>query len=315
MFVFKEEFSQYNDHFESSGVGFGASLFIHALFLLILFMMIVTPDTHKLLEPASRQAATTIAAPVILYSGPTPQPHKTVTAQPGSKGGVGTPGTQGASTSTAPKQPLKTAEQTTPIPPKPVGIPSTEKKEPTKQATTKEKEQTPFLEKTEAPSLFKAVEQTTPADGQKKQAASKEEIRRHKLTLADLFQTMPHLMQAANQAAQSGDGDTLVISQGDMKYYTFLKKFITHINEVFTFYGGPQKIDSWMKEGLIRKNTSMSVVIDKKGNVLEVILTGSSGYQPFDELSIQAVHQASPFPPVPEYLNHEKVRVELMSYI
>jgi len=306
----------FTDHLESTGVGFGASLFFHIILLLILFLMIASPDARKLLEPASRQSATSIAAPVVLYSGPPPQPHKTVSARPGSKGGVGTPGTPGAKVPTAQKQPpLKTMPKTMPLPPKPQGVQSPAQKEPKKETPTKAKEKTPFLEKTEAPSMFKAVEQTAPADGQKKQAADKEELRRHKLTLADLFQTMPHLMQAANQAAQAGDGDTLVISQGDMKYYTFLTKFITHINDVFAFHGGPQKISQWMQQGYIKKNTSMSVVTDKKGNVLEVRLTGSSGYAPFDELSMETVRQASPFPPVPDYLNHEKVRVELMSYI
>lgn len=307
---------EFAERFESKGLGLGASLFFHVIFLILLFIALTTPDVHRLLEPASRQSATPITAPVVLYSGPTPQPHKTVMARPGSRGGVGKPGTPGAQVPTSQKQqPLKTMPKTMPLPPKPQGKESNTHKEPKKETPTKQKEKTPFLEKTEAPSMFKVQDQTAPADGQKKQLADKHEIRRHKLTLADLFQTMPHLMQAANQAAQAGDGDTLVISQGDMKYYTFLKKFITHINEVFAFHGGPRQIDQWLREGQIKKNAAMSVVIDKQGNVLEVRLTGSSGYPPFDELSVQAAHQASPFPPVPDHLNHEKVRVELMSYI
>ncbi|MFS8506652.1 MAG: TonB C-terminal domain-containing protein [Candidatus Babeliales bacterium] len=100
-----------------------------------------------------------------------------------------------------------------------------------------------------------------------------------------------------------------------MKYYSFFNQFLTHINQVFAFHGGPEKFSSYIQSGKQLKNAALFVIIDQQGKVLSRSITSSSGYAPADALILQAVDQASPFPPVPQHFNHKTVRIELISMI
>lgn len=85
------------------------------------------------------------------------------------------------------------------------------------------------------------------------------------------------------------------------------------MNQVFAFNNGPETLQKWAQEGLIKKNVGISIIIDRKGKVLETIFLSPSGYQPFDELTLKTVQAASPFPPVPELFKEKTVRVNLTS--
>ena len=286
--------------------GLGTSIFLHAILLLIIFIFVASPDISLFDPPKASSQITPIAAPIILYSG-SPQPlQKTVVSQKQILKQV-QPVQQ-----TIPKQQRPSSDIT-----KKTEKNKTEPVGKNNKIIKKETIKKSLVEKTEEPALFKIAEESSLSFGGRT-FANAEELRRYKLTLADLFKKMPHHLTAEQitTGTEKGSGkQTLVISQGDMKYYSFLQKFVTHINQVFSFHGGPDKARVWAKKGLIKKNTGISIVIDKAGKVINVILTYSSGYKPFDELSIDTVKQASPFPPVPDYFNHEKVRIELSSYL
>ncbi len=140
------------------------------------------------------------------------------------------------------------------------------------------------------------------------------DVRKRRLTLADLFTTMPHTNpEGSSQEGNGTAGNQLVITQGDIRHYSFLQKFIGHINDSFTFYGGPKKLSAWAQKGAIKRNAGLAVSIDRKGNVLKIELLNSSGHPEVDAILLEGIKIASPFPPVPENITHEKVRVELIS--
>jgi hypothetical protein len=122
---------------------------------------------------------------------------------------------------------------------------------------------------------------------------------------------MPHTLKQI--ASEGKDGEELVIVQGDMKYYSFLKQFLKHINEVFTFHGGPQKLIALAQSGSIKQSAGISVIINKKGAVIDKKLVKTTGCPQADLLLLNAIESASPFPPVPHHFGHEQVRVELIS--
>lgn len=168
-----------------------------------------------------------------------------------------------------------------------------------------------IIEAVNYPSLFSVPQEIKKTDGND-HYEDNGDLRSKKLTLADLFKSLLPPQEKSDNVTTDG---MLIISQGDMKYYSFLQKFITHINQVFAFHGGPAQVRNWLQKGFLQKNTALSIIIDKKGSVLDVDITQSSGYIPFDELSIKTVHQASPFPPIPDRIGHDKVRVDLSSYL
>jgi TonB family protein len=278
----------------------------------------------------------TLSAPVVLYSGsigksgqaaPAPKSPPPSTTDDDKQGSLKTePGHSGATKGVE----QKTAAQKITPEPKPKSIkekrilkahfngpilparksdqeiaqPITEIIKEQKETQEKESEQT-----AEIPSMFQAAEKPF----EQEQQNDPNGLRKRRLTLSDLFRTMPHLMNKLSK--ESEQGDQLVVVQGDMKYYTFLKVFLTHINQVFAFHGGPQKMHDFAQDGKLKKNAGLSVVIDRQGKVLSHAITHSSGHQPADELITQAVDLASPFPPVPPHFTHKTVRIELVSVV
>lgn len=263
-------------------------------------------------QPTLAQQVPTLAAPVLLYSG--------------SSAAIKAQAQQAQQNTSTQKNVQQANQQTPPGSLHPSDLQATGKNEgvQTEQkksgATQKVQEQekaekieapTTIVEKTESPSIFKASEKTfTPEAGSSNDPG---EIRKRRLTLADLFKSMPHLMKRIAEGSE--EGEQLVITQGDMRYYSFLKKFLGHINQVFAFHGGPQKLVDWYKAGRIKANAGFSVVIDQKGNVLETVLRHSTGDPAADKLLLETFDAASPFPPVPESFGHQQVRVELVSVV
>ncbi len=178
-----------------------------------------------------------------------------------------------------------------------------------------------ILESTDAPALF-TLPKPTPevSNSTAEQTTAYRQLRKNKLTLADLFKDLSSPLgfpDSIDNNSQDGElnANMLVINQGDMKYYSFLEKFITHINQVFSFHNGPNQARQWAQQGLLKNNTNLTIIIDKKGNVLAAEILQSSGYAPFDKLSLKTIYLASPFPPIPDRLGHQKIRVNLSSYL
>lgn len=219
----------------------------------------------------------TLSAPIVLYSGTVTQPTQAETPQ-FSKQLTSFPQESGTSTT----------QNTIP---------------------EEEKPTAPIAEPTKAPTLFEAAEKPF----KQSKETDTGQVRRRQLTLADLFKGMPHMMKKIAEGVQ--DSQELVIVQGDMKHYSFLKKFVTHINQVFAFQGGPEKMLNWAQNGSIKQRAGISVTIDRKGNVLSSRLMRSCGHTQADELLLNAINAASPFPPVPAHIAQKTVRVELVSIV
>lgn len=316
----------------------------HIIVLCPLFLSFVTQKhQHKQNELTNPLPAINthlhprLSAPVVLYSGPigkpgaqqtsaqkTPPPTQTEKGAAKAEPGIATAATgsdkqniaQKVSPKAVPKKapriikahyngpiiPTRESAQEVPQPATKVITPEKEKPKP-EQKSTETKDQA------EIPSMFQAAEK--PAQEQDSHDA--DGIRRRRLTLADLFKNMPHLMNKLSQ--ESGDGDQLVVVQGDMKYYSFLKIFLSHINQVFAFHGGPQKMHTFAQSGKLHRNAGLNVVIDREGKVLSRTLTHSSGHEPADQLILEAIDLANPFPPVPSHFTHKTVRIELVSVV
>lgn len=307
------------------------SILIHVLFLCSIFLSFITLQKKKKelpekpLQPALNQhLPTSIAAPVILYSGPIGMPqHKLLPQTHPSQTAI----TQ-TEQATADKQGQKDSEKES-APKKentakakrvlratyhgPLKLDSSSLSAPTTLETIKHektKEEVAIKTDSEIPELFQAAQ---PNGSEKEETADSGEIRKRRLELADLFKTMPHLMKKLTESSEPGE--QLVVVQGDMKYYSFLKTFLQHINQVFAFHGGPEKLLTMAKAGHLKKNAGLSVVINQQGHVLSKKITHSSGHQPADSLILDAIEQANPFPPVPKHFNHKTVRVELISMV
>ena len=275
---------------EKSTLSLGAALFIHMALLSVIFIQFVTTQ-QKMQKRQIKKEAPNIPPPILLYASPSVAAKPSHTQTPGSKAQQKMP--------TFSKQEMQEA----------AALAKELKKEPIKE--TKPKVEPAKKQKTNLIALPKKPTGTQKVS--EKQETDSDEIRKRKLTLADLFKTLPHVMEEVNKHSQEGGSDQLVIAQGDMRYYSFLKKFIGHMNQVFGFKGGPGQLERWAQEGKIKKNVGISIVIDRKGNVLKVEFLTRSGYQPFDDLTQETVQEASPFPPVPAQFKEKTVRVELTS--
>jgi len=294
------------------------SLFLHVILLAYLFLAIFQPQMHNFFPKINNPPFT---APIIFSQ---PQATPPITAAP--KSPVLEP-------RTSPQEDIPVAQIPAGIPQltKPLNSahkPSSsstnhqEKKDLTSKETTPTPEKkikpqktpsTSILEKTDLPALFALPQEPVSSPLTKHHETDHSGLRNKKLTLQDLFKDLLPASDANNENT-TADG-MLIISQGDMKYCSFLQKFITHINQVFSFHGGPALAHQWARQGNLKKNAALSVVIDKQGKVLDAKITQSSGYNLFDELSLKTVYQSSPFPPIPDRLKHDKVRVDLSSYL
>lgn len=311
-----------NNHFfsDNSTVSVSAALLIHAVLLSALFIKFITLEQERQKEQIQKQKmAQPIAAPVLLYATPAINPAPTKKIATPQK--VTSPSIPSFS-----KKELQEAAQQAKEEMNDKSLHSTKndilKKDTLAKQIKKEiVKQKPIQEtKKQATNLISIPKEPTQKEkeafkkiSEAKTETDSDEVRKRKLTLADLFKTMPHAMEEVQKHATEGGSDQLVIAQGDIRYYSFLKKFITHMNQVFAFRDGPNILQKWAGEGLIKKNVGISIVIDKKGNVLEIIFLSSSGYTPFDELTKKTVQEASPFPPAPEQFKEKTFRVELTS--
>jgi TonB family protein len=300
-------------HFTDYYVCIIVSLMMHSIIISTLFITL-TPYNHldffkKTIEKKSaakvilQEKAVTLPAPVLLSYGTgnntsaSPYNHSANQFKPDNQNKL-------EKQQEAPK--AETAHQ--------IIASHSDQKLPEKQEESKiEKQQSPTTITTDLATGFFKVSEKNSETVKKLDNAQEGAVRRRQLELADLFKTMPHY----NTTEGNGSGNTkqLVVVQGDIKYYSFFNQFLTHINQVFAFHHGPEKIARYAQTAKGLKNAGLTVVIDQHGKVLSKSITSSSGYEPADALILQAVDQASPFPPVPQHFNHQTVRIELITML
>lgn len=283
------------------------SLIIHFFVIGAIFISLVPQDTVTFIKkkiketttiiPANTTEPTPLPAPVVLYYA---NGHKSSVLSP-------------AQTKSNPS--LKN------LPPESLQKLEGKKEETIEKAKQKSIEKKEKNEQKKSPTVISSVSETgffkateNPSNlTQKQETTTENQIRSRQLELADLFKSMPHYPQTEGHS--NGTTDQLLVVQGDMKYYSFFNQFLNHINQVFAFHGGPEKLSGYIQSGKRLKNAGLFVIIDQQGKVLSRSITSSSGYAPADALILQVVDLASPFPPVPQHFNHKTVRIELISMI
>jgi outer membrane biosynthesis protein TonB len=131
--------------------------------------------------------------------------------------------------------------------------------------------------------------------------------------------TMPGFFEKMRHAAEkSGDamfGDTIFV-QGEpgverdvlqMKLQSYLRKLPWYLTQSFN----SQQHDL---RKLLNKNKSLkpfkfTVTINKKGEVIKLALTGTTGDTEVDNLMMDIIRSASPFPFIPESLKRERLQL------
>ena len=130
---------------------------------------------------------------------------------------------------------------------------------------------------------------------------------------------MPGFFEKMRHAAEkSGDamfGDTIFV-QGEpgverdvlqMKLQSYLRKLPWYLTQSFN----SQQHDL---RKLLNKNKSLkafkfTVTINKKGEVIKLALTGTTGDTEVDNLMMDIIRSASPFPFIPESLKRERLQL------
>lgn len=140
-------------------------------------------------------------------------------------------------------------------------------------------------------------------------------------TLADMFN---HARQNFNfpqksnlKAAGDGAGQPLVIREGDIQYYSLWSTFLNHLNNAARFnrVKNPVPLGQWVENKFIKNHLQCGITVNKKGEVQDIDIILSSGYTPYDELCIQDIWSASPFPPLPDQLGKKVARFEVRTYM
>ena len=97
-------------------------------------------------------------------------------------------------------------------------------------------------------------------------------------------------------------GDITKLNTVRFKYYGFYHRIKKKLEQ----YWGlevRQKAKQFLKKGQrpIDTNsiTSLSVVLDRKGNIVEITITSTSGIRELDEAAVESFNQAGPFPNPP----------------
>ena len=283
------------------------SLIIHFFVIGAIFISLVPQDTVTFIKkkitqvttiiPANTTEPTPLPAPVVLYYA---NGHKSSVLSPAQT-------KSNPSLKNLPPESLQKFEEKKQETTQDVKQKNIEKKEKTEQ-----KKSPTVISSVSETGFFKATEKPSNLT-QKQETINETQIRSRQLELADLFRTMPH--HAKTEGNNAGNTEQLLVVQGDMKYYSFFNQFLNHINQVFAFHRGPEKLSSYIQSGKQLKNAGLFVIIDQQGKVLSRSITSSSGYAPADALILQVVDLASPFPPVPQHFNHKTVRIELISMI
>ena len=256
-------------------VWFGLSISIHLLILACVFLSLKNKPS-LVHKPTAKKFAFKVPTPIVFY-GQQMAPNK----MPGSLSQATQPSPQPAQQQAAPQQ---TQQQAAP--------------KPQTQPTEKTKDDLP------------APKKPAEIDQPKKEP-----------TLADMFN---HARQNFNfpqksnlQTAGDGAGQPLVIREGDIKYYSLWSTFLNHLNNAARFnrVRNPVPLGEWVANKFIKNHLQCGITVNKKGEVQDIDIILSSGYQQYDELCIQDIWSASPFPPLPDQLGKNVARFEVRTYM
>ncbi|PLX97890.1 MAG: hypothetical protein C0622_12160 [Desulfuromonas sp.] len=97
-------------------------------------------------------------------------------------------------------------------------------------------------------------------------------------------------------------GDTVWLNLEQGLLVSFFRRFHDKIEGVWNY---PQEALADEVEGKLE----LLIIIDKKGELLDVDLVRSSGSDLLDFEAIQAVYRAAPFGPLSSYYPHEKLKI------
>ncbi len=176
-----------------------------------------------------------------------------------------------------------------------------------------------------------AQESTVPAISKKQSTTPKKQKaeQANKLTLADLFKNsrntiasfaqdgLPSAKKAGTEGGDDlGSGHQITIKEGDMRYYTLWSTFLNHLNASarFSRRGKEHLIQEWVRTHQIQYILHCGITIDLEGNVIDVDLVVSSGCKEFDNLCLNDIYTAAPFPPLSERLGKKTARFEVSVY-
>lgn len=344
------------------GRGVIVSLFIHALLLLILFLVLTEKKLTPFLLPSQtpeqseRAHSTTpaqtqptkkddptkkatldqpfvVPAPVVFY-GNQAMMNKPVPVSGHADGKSAFEHTP-TSLPTPPAHAIA-PERTMPLVSEMIGekVEVGPQEEPHEQVPTspieKQKEQKPTPSSLVALAT-QAQESTAPAVTKKQPSATKKQKseQTNKLTLADLFKNsrntiasfaqdgLPSAKKAGTEGGDDlGSGHQITIKEGDMRYYTLWSTFLNHLNASarFSRRGKEYLIQEWVRTHQIQYILHCGITIDLEGNILDVELVVSSGCKEFDNLCLNDIYTAAPFPPLSERLGKKTARFEVSVY-
>ena len=98
-------------------------------------------------------------------------------------------------------------------------------------------------------------------------------------------------------------GDMTKLNTREFKYYGFYYR-IKQSLEQYWGYEVRKKVEKLLRRGKRPFNTEsmtfLSISINKKGQIVDVIIKSASGFREFDEAAIESFNKAGPFPNPPE---------------
>lgn len=159
---------------------------------------------------------------------------------------------------------------------------------------------------------------TTPSSQKTDSQNETNDLRKKKLTIADLFKnlstTLP-LHSISSEDEGEGQGAPAVIVQGDIRYHSFTKELLENINSTSKCNNNGARIRSLYAAGKIKQNLKLSITLAKSGKVIDARILVSSGCQEFDDYWVATAYQSSPFAPLPSHFKRDMVRVELVTQL
>lgn len=179
------------------------------------------------------------------------------------------------------------------------------------------------LKKEEVP-----LEVTLPAT-QEKPTPPTQKPAKKTLSLADLFKNAPTALAALTQTGEpsakragteggdvNGSGHQITIKEGDMKYYSLWAKFLNHLNQAarFSRRGKERRIMELAQNGSIAYVLQCGITVDMHGKLLDIEILHSSGSKEFDDICMNDIRSAIPYPPLPETLGKKTARFEVNVY-
>lgn len=127
---------------------------------------------------------------------------------------------------------------------------------------------------------------------------SMEDIGDAKLTPSDLAQINKEQQEKTQQAEQ----ETISLDTRDKRYVTYAKVIKERIQRHWSY--PPQA-----KENLIEGKLVVMFSLNPGGNLIEIHIMKTSGFDILDRGAVQGISGAAPFPPIPSHINVKRLNV------